>query len=321
MSAGCHHHHHHGGGTEKALNVTLAVNIGLTIAKWTAFIFTRSSSLFAEAIHSTFDTMNPLVLKIGHYRSRRPKCDRHPMGHTREGFFWPLIAAIMMFAFGAGFTAYRGIHSLVTGHVPEMHWWAAAIMVGALVFEGISLLVSHRALKGDDIRETKNTTALALVFENFVDMLGVTLALSGYGLFLLTGQAIWDALFSLAIACLLAYASIYLIRRNMSLITGESADEETLERIRKTVLDMPLVLKVVDLTVFMTGPENMCCRISVVLDAPKLGDLYGSDGRADGTGNEAIYWTLLRIAVERQNIKRKLLEEFPGMQTAHVEIC
>ncbi|MEA3248821.1 MAG: cation diffusion facilitator family transporter [Patescibacteria group bacterium] len=320
MSAGCHHHHH-GRGTEKALNITLAVNVVLTVAKWTAFIFTRSSSLFAEAIHSTFDTMNPLVLKIGHHRSQHPKCDRHPMGHTREGFFWPLIAAIMMFAFGAVFTAYRGIHSLITGHVPEMYWWAAAILIGALVFEGISLLVSHRALKGEDIRKTKNTTVLALVFENFVDMLGVTLALTGYGLFLLTGQAIWDAVFSIAIACLLAYASIFLIHRNMSLITGESADEETVERIRSIAKGVPSVMKVTGLTVFMTGPEDMCCRMSVVLDAPKLADMFESDGRADGTGREAIYWTLLRVAIERQRIKRRLFEEFPGMQSVHVEIC
>lgn len=319
MSAGCHHHH--GGGTEKALNVTLAVNILLTVAKWTAFIFTRSSSLFAEAIHSTFDTMNPLVLKIGHHRSRRPKCDRHPMGHTREAFFWPLIAAIMMFAFGAGFTAYRGINALITGHVPEMRWWAAAIMIGALVGEGVSLLVSRRALKGDGIRETKDTTALALVFENFVDMLGVTLALSGYGLFLLTGQAVWDAVFSLAIAGLLAYASIYLICRNMSLITGESADDGTLGRIRDIVLGAPYVMKVVDLTVSVTGPENMCCRVSVVLDAPKMADAYAVDGRADGSGREAVYWTLLRIALVRGEIKRRLLEEFPGMQSVNVECC
>lgn len=319
MSAGCHHHHHHGKGTEQALNVTLAVNVVLTFAKWTAFIFTRSSSLFAEAVHSTFDTMNPLVLWIGHRRSRRPKDDQHPMGHTREAFFWPLIAAIMMFAFGAGFTAYRGIHSLIVGHVPEMHWWAAVIMVGALIGEGVSLLMSRRALKGDGIHETKNTTALALVFENFVDMLGVTLALAGYGLFLLTGQAVWDAIFSIAIACLLAYASIYLIRRNMSLITGETADEKTLEEIRETALGSPFVMRVTGLTVSMTGPEDMCCRMSVVLDAPKLADAYMEDGRADGTGAEAIYWVMLRTVLVRNDIKERVLRKYPRMQFIHIE--
>lgn len=315
MSAGCHHHHHH---TEKALNLTLAVNVLLTAAKWFAFIITRSSSLFAEAVHSTFDTMNPLVLRIGHLRGRRPKCDRHPQGHGREAFFWSLMAAIMMFAFGAGFTAFRGIQALIWGLVPEMEWWAVAIMFAALVGEGISLIASWRSLKGDGIRKTTNTTALALVFENFVDMLGVTLALTGYGLFLLTGQAIWDAIFSLAIACLLACSSVFLIRRNLSLITGEAADAETCARIRRIILIVPEVQNIAGLEVTMCGPEEMRCSVSVVLDAPRLVNEFTASPFKQTTA-EAIYCTMIRVARVRNEIKERLLAEMHGLVSVSVE--
>jgi len=314
MSAGCHHHHH----TEKALSVTLAINVLLTALKWTAFVFTRSSSLFAEAVHSTFDTMNPLVLWLGYSRSRRPRCEQHPQGHSREAFFWSLMAAIMMLTFGAGFTAYRGVQALVFGYVPEMHWWAAAIMAVALVGEGISLLLSRRALKGDDIHRTKNTTALALVFENSVDMLGVTLALAGYGLFLLTGQAVWDAIFSLAIACLLAGSSVFLIRRNLSLITGETASEDVCAAAEDIVRRTPGVMRVARLVVTMSGPEEMRCSVSVVLDAPGLADEFRTKAY-EQTTDEAVYWTMIRVARTRNDIKERLLAGVPGLVSVNVE--
>ncbi len=319
MSAGCHHHHHHGQGTEKALNVTLFFNVLLLGLVGGAAFFTRSSALFAETVHRAFDAANPLILWAGNRRSKRPKDEQHPMGHTREAFIVSLAAAMLMLAAGAGVSAYHGINSLLTGHEPMMTWWGAAVAVFALVCEGISLWYSHRAMGGKGVRSTKNTVALALVFENSVDMLGMLLALAGYGMFLLTGQAVWDAVFSLAIAGLLAYSSIFLMSRNISLLTGESADEKTLEDIRETVLGTPFVMRISGLTVSMTGPEHMCCRLSVVLDSPKMADAYMSDGRADGTGREAVYWTMIRTVLVRNDIKERLLEKYPKMQFIHVE--
>lgn len=262
------HHHHHHDGTRSAVIATLVVNLAITAAKWVAFAVTGSPSLFGEAAHSTADSMNPLVLWFGHRRSTRPSHPRHPHGHGREAFFWTLVAAIMMLAIGSALTASHGIESLRTGAVPDRSPLALAIMTMAFVSESWSLLVVWRRLrletrgKAGGIRGSRNTILLALLVENGADVLGVTLAFAGYGLFALTGDPRWDGAFSLAIAALLACSSLYLINRSRSLIIGESAPEETVSAIGKAAA-RPSVAKVVSVVAVMRSPHDVECRVTV----------------------------------------------------------
>jgi cation diffusion facilitator family transporter len=267
-----HHHHHHGhDGTRSAVVATLAVNIGLTAAKWLAFAVTGSPSLFGEAAHSTADTMNPLVLWFGHRRSTRPSHPRHPHGHGREAFFWTLVAAIMMLAIGSVLTASHGIESLRTGKAPDRSPLALVIMALAFASESWSLLVVWRRLRAETrgkaggIKGSRNPILLALLVENGADVLGVTLAFAGYGLFALTGDPRWDGAFSLAIAALLACSSLFLINRSRSLIIGESAPEETVNAIAKAA-SRPSVAQVVRVVAVMRSPHDVECRVTVFWD-------------------------------------------------------
>lgn len=252
--SGHHHGHAHGPGghhgpedgealTTKALLVTLRVNIVLMCLKWVAFVVTGSSSLYAEALHSTADTLNPFLLQIGDRRGRRDACGRHPQGHVRERLFWSLLAAIGMFLVGGCWNAYHGIDALVSGHRPEQSPLAIGIMSVALLLEARSLAASLRAVGTDGslrdalraVKASRDTAALAVVFENFADILGVLLALTGFVLYVLTGNPVWDAAFSLAIAGMLMTSSLFLIARNRSLIVGETMGDDVGAFIRDVI--------------------------------------------------------------------------------------
>lgn len=267
-----HHHHHGHGGTRSAVIATLAVNLVITAAKWLAFAVTGSPSLFGEAAHSTADSMNPLVLWFGHRRSSRPSHPRHPHGHGREAFFWTLVAAIMMLAIGSALTASHGIESLRTGAVPDRSPVALGIMALAFVGESWSLLVVWRKLRAEArerharIGDSRNPILLALLVENGADVLGVTLAFAGYGLFAVTGDPRWDGAFSLAIAALLACSSLFLINRSRSLIIGEAAPEETVRAIADAA-KRPSVAKVERVVAVMRSPHDVECRVTVSWDA------------------------------------------------------
>ncbi|MFH1047535.1 MAG: cation diffusion facilitator family transporter [Patescibacteria group bacterium] len=321
-------HHHHSGGTASAVAISLTVNIALTILKWLAFLFTWSPSLFGEAAHSTADTLNPLLLWFGYRRSKRPSCKQHPLGHGREVFFWSLMAAQMMFVVGCVATAYHGIESLVTGRVPELSWWAGGIMLFALLAEGYSFIVAWRNIKGTnadgsasagDAVRSKNPIVLALVLENGADMLGVLLAVSGYGMFLLTGNAIWDGIFSLAIATLLACSSIFLISRNLSLITGESADPEINERIIATLKKIPTVMEVEEVIATMVGPEDVKCRVHVHLNRQALiADFYATPHKPLHD-DDVILWTINRMKQEQRVIAETLKEKIHEVVAVEID--
>jgi len=49
----------------KAIIAALSANIGIAISKFVAFVFTGSSSMLSEAIHSVADSGDQILLIIG----------------------------------------------------------------------------------------------------------------------------------------------------------------------------------------------------------------------------------------------------------------
>ena len=60
------------GESPKAIFYALAANFGIAVCKYAAAAFTGSGSMFAEAIHSTADCGNQLLLLFGLRQSREP---------------------------------------------------------------------------------------------------------------------------------------------------------------------------------------------------------------------------------------------------------
>src|ERR1700749_484704 len=88
----------------------LTANVLIAIAKYGAAFFSGSSSMMSEAVHSTVDCGNEILLLIGVPRSARPPDATHPFGYGMEVYFWSLLMAVMLFGLGAGAALLDGIH-------------------------------------------------------------------------------------------------------------------------------------------------------------------------------------------------------------------
>src|SRR5512142_1549212 len=92
-----------------AVYAALAGNLLVACTKTAAAVWTGSSAMMSEAIHSAVDTSNELLLLYGFHRASRPPDQRHPLGHGRELYFWSFIVALLLFALGAGVSIYEGV--------------------------------------------------------------------------------------------------------------------------------------------------------------------------------------------------------------------
>ena len=73
-----------GGG--KAIIAAFLANLGIAITKLIAWVFSGSSAMLAESVHSLADAGNQILLLIGGKRAKRAADKQLPFGHGRVRF-------------------------------------------------------------------------------------------------------------------------------------------------------------------------------------------------------------------------------------------
>src|SRR3981081_2571459 len=106
-----------GANTARAVVYALSANFAIAITKYVAAAITGSGSMLAEAVHSTADCCNQLLLLLGLKRSRREPTPAaptpyYPLGFGKETYFWSFMVAILLFSIGGMFSIYEGWHKL-----------------------------------------------------------------------------------------------------------------------------------------------------------------------------------------------------------------
>ena len=102
--------------------------------------------MLAEAVHSTVDTGNELLLLLGMKRSERPPDALHPFGHGKVLYFYSFLVAVYIFALGGGFAIYQGVsHLRHPGEFTHVAWNYAVLAI-ALAFEFYSWRISYKEL-------------------------------------------------------------------------------------------------------------------------------------------------------------------------------
>jgi cation diffusion facilitator family transporter len=252
--------------SKRAILAAFAANLGIAVMKFVAFVFTNSSSMLSESIHSLADTANQGLLLLGRRRSQRPPDESHPFGYGSLRYFYAFIVAFVLFSFGGVFSIFEGIEKLREPHSINDVGWAIAVLLGAMVLEGLSFRTARAEanevrLPGESwwqfIRHTKNPDLPVLLLEDTAALVGLACALAGVALSEITGNARWDGVGSLAIGLLLVAVAIVLVIEMSSLLVGESARPQVVARIEATIDNFALVNRCIHLRTEHLGPDEI----------------------------------------------------------------
>ncbi|MET4657567.1 cation diffusion facilitator family transporter [Streptomyces fungicidicus] len=256
--------------TRVTVLVALAANLVIAVAKAVGGLLAASPALLSEAAHSVADSMNEVFLLAALRRSRRPADRRHPFGYGKERFFWSLLAAVGIFVMGGCFSFYQGVEALRNGGDEKLSGYVAGLIVlgVALLAEGGSLLRALYQIRrqGGRLSEMRDPALRTVVAEDGTAVLGVTLAIVGMALHMITGQVVWEASASLAIGALLVYVAYRLGREARDQLIGEAADPEASDRIRELLRTQPEIDSVEALLTMKTGLDTalVAARVDLV---------------------------------------------------------
>jgi cation diffusion facilitator family transporter len=224
----------------KSILFALAANFLIALAKTGGAIFTGSSSMLAEAIHSYADCVNQVLLLWGLREGRRPPSADHPLGHGKAIYFWSFIVALMLFSMGGLFSIYEGMHKLQAPRPVEHAWVAMAILVFGIAAESVSLWGCLREVNKDRggrglwrwFRSSRQSELLVVFAEDIAALGGLTLALAFIAMAQLTGNPAWDAAGSICIGALLVLVAVLVGVEVKALLIGQSVEGRVLERMR-----------------------------------------------------------------------------------------
>jgi cation diffusion facilitator family transporter len=258
-------------GSRRAILAAFLANLGIAIAKFLAYLATGAASMLAEAVHSTADSGNQLLLVLGGHRARRDPTLEHPFGYGSERYFWAFVVALVLFSLGSLFAIGEGVAKLRDPHDLTSPGWAIGVLVVAIVLEALSLRTALREagkVRGDlgwwdYVRRSKSPELPVVLLEDMGALLGLVFALSGVSLSILTGDPSFDAAGSIAIGVLLGAIAIVLATEMKSLLIGESASRADREALRGAIEGAPEVSRLIHMRTLHLGPEELLVAAKV----------------------------------------------------------
>jgi len=256
-----------GGGTRKTVLIAIGSNATIFATKAIGGAVSGSAALLAEAAHSLADTTNQCFLLFSLRLAERSSDDSHPFGHGHERFLWAFMAAIFMFMGGAVFAVGWGIKELVSAGSEgsfNVAWVVLGISGVAEIISWVRATKQARAEAAETglpflqfIRQSRDPTSKAVVFEDSAAVVGLVIAAIGIGLHQLTGHAAWDAGAAIAVGLLLMVTAVALARDIRGLLIGEAARPDERERIEKVLGGAEEVDEVLELLTMVLGPRAL----------------------------------------------------------------
>jgi cation diffusion facilitator family transporter len=262
-------------GSTRVVIAAFFANLGIAIAKFIGFVFTRSSAMLAESIHSVADTGNQALLLLGGRLAKRRADDEFQFGYARERYFWSFVVALVLFSLGSLFSLFEGYEKLRHPEELENIAWAFAILGLGIAFEGYafytavntSLDVKGRRTWWQFIRTSRVPELTVVLLEDFGALIGLTIALSAITLATVTGDPVWDGIGTVTIGLLLGAIAILLAIEMRGLLIGESARPGIYREIRDAMLAAPHVHDVIHLRTQHFGPDQLLVGAKLAFDS------------------------------------------------------
>lgn len=211
---------------KKSTLISVVVNTILSIWQIIIGIFSHSSGLVADGIHTLSDLIADFVVLIANKKSHKKPDEDHPYGHFRYENGASLILGIILLIVGVGMV-WSAIDKLLNPElIPEVHLIAlVAALIALVAKEGLFRYMLHVANKVNSSMLVANAWhARSDAASSLVVAIGIVGSLCGFRIF--------DPIAALIVGTFVFRMGFKFTNRSMQDLMDKGADEETLQEIR-----------------------------------------------------------------------------------------
>ena len=231
---------------QRVLRFSLVATLAYVLLTLFAGLRAHSLALVSEAGHNASDALALVLSFVAVYFQARPATDKKTFGYQRAGVLAAFLNALTLVVI-AIWIGVEAVHrfSQPTEVQPRIMMLVAA---AGVVMNGVIAALLWRVSHDVNIRSV------------FIHMLGDTLSTAavivGGGAILLTGQSWIDPALSLAIAALILWSSIGIVRETLNILLEGTPRGISLSEIRSVLCAVEGVEDVHDLHVWSLGSQT-----------------------------------------------------------------
>jgi cation diffusion facilitator family transporter len=266
-------------GSTKVVYAALIGNVLVAVSKFAAAAISGSSAMLTEAIHSTADCTNQLLLLIGVRRGRLPADPSHPFGYGMEIYFWTFVVAVLVLLAGGAVSIVQGIREFASPHPIQSPLVNFVVLALSALFEGYSFSVGYRSYRSLVARHrvpgltpnlfrfiawSKDPSLYESLLEDGTALAGIAVAAVGIAASALLGYLRADGIASIVIGLLLVANSLAILVATRGLIAGEAAAPTLLYDLEQALKGQQWSRRIKNIDTLHLGPN--CVLIAVVLE-------------------------------------------------------
>ena len=240
--------------------VGIFCNLLLFVGKVTAGWLSGSVAIAADGWNNLSDAASSIVTLAAFRFSRKPADANHPDGHARAEYLSGLCVAVLILFIGAEL-AKGSVEKILHPAAVEFTWVTFWVLIGSIA---VKLWMSLFVGKLGRLIGSKALEATSADSRN--DVVATSAVLAGCLVSAFFGVAI-DGWAGLAVAVFILRSGYAIARETVSILLGEQADRELVEKLQSLVLSHEGILGIHDLLVHDYGPGRCFASAHVELSA------------------------------------------------------
>ncbi len=240
--------------------VSLLLNLILVVIKLCVGLLSNSISIIGDAVNNIADMLSGIISLFGFKISSKPADKDHPFGHQRMEYVSSLIISIVIIVVSIEVFS-SSINKIIYSTTTTYSYITIIVLIISILLKlylsyfnfKISKLINSLSLKAvaKDSRNDAISTFVILISTIISMILNINL----------------DGYMGVIVAIFIFISGINMVRETVSVLIGEAADKELVDKILKDINNEEYILGIHDVMCHTYGPTKIFMSLHAEVDS------------------------------------------------------